>query len=72
MEGFPEGFLSFRKFSLETDKDHVDSLGEQKRVEANLELDNLLFQGMNSLRNQLLSSQGYKSLKGGYNKFFEM
>ena len=43
MEGFPEGFLSYRKFSLETDKEHFDSHVEQKRVESNLELDNHLF-----------------------------
>ncbi len=43
MEGFPEGFLSFRKFSLETDKDLLDQTNESKREEANLELDNLLF-----------------------------
>jgi hypothetical protein len=72
MEGFSEGFLSYRKFSLETEKDHLESQVEQKRLEDNLELDNLLFQGMNSMRNQLLSSKGFKELKGGYNKFFEM
>ena len=72
MDGFTEGFLSYRKFSLETDREHQDSIFEQKRVEANLELDNLLFQGMNGIRNQLLSSKGIKELKGGYNKFFEM
>ncbi len=43
MDGFTEGFLSYRKFSLETDKEHQESFFEQKRIEANLELDNLLF-----------------------------